>query len=72
MKIILFSVFIVVAGTLTTDKVYAEEDEPELILPSTYRGSVTIGNGASAEGMWITARMMKSDGAVYTLSLIHI
>ena len=71
-KLILFSVFIVVAGTLTIDKVYAEEDEPELILPSTYRGSVTIGNGASAEGMWITAQMIKSDGSVYTTKPVQV
>ena len=69
MKIILFSVFIVVAGSLTIDKLYAQEGP---VLPTTYRGAVTITNGASAEGMSITAQMTKSDGSVYTTEPVQV
>ena len=69
MKIILFSVFIVVAGSLTIDKLYAQEGP---VLPTTYRGTVTITNGASAEGMSITAQIIKDDGSIYTTDAVQV
>ncbi len=68
-KLILFSVFIVIAGTLTIDKVYAQEGP---VIPTTYRGAVTITNGTSAEGMTITGQIIKSDGSVYTTEPVQI
>ena len=64
-----FIISIFVAGILMIEKVHAQEGP---VLPTTYRGDVTIKNGASAEGMTITAQIVKDDGTVYTTDPVEV
>ena len=68
-KFTFIAVILVIGGILSADKIHAQEGP---VLPTTYRGDITIKDGSAADGMSLIAQIIKDDGSIYTTDPVEI
>ena len=68
-KFIFIALILVIGGMLSTDKIHAQEGP---VLPTTYRGDIIMKDGSIADGMSLTAQIIRDDGSIYTTEPVEI